>query len=353
MSKRNITSVDVAQRAGVSQSAVSRTFTIGASVSAKTRDKVLTAARELGYRPNAIARSLITSRSRMIGVVMAYLENQFYPGVLEALSGQLQERGYQVLLFTGFKDRNSDPFFEQIMQYQVDGLLLASTSLSSALSEECAKAGIPVVMFNRTTRRRNTSSVTTDNRQGGRHVADFLVAGSHKRYGYVAGVTNSSTNRDREAGFFEGLKTHGITNGISVPGENTMSGAAEAARTLLKRRHPPDAIFVNNDNMAIAVMDVAKSEFGLKVPDDVSIVSYDDTGPASWHGYQLTSYAQPLRPMVDAAVALLMAQLEDNRRNPVHTIIEGHLAVRTSARLPRAAVYDSDDQIIWSPSNVA
>jgi DNA-binding LacI/PurR family transcriptional regulator len=105
--------------------------------------------------------------------------------------------------------------------------------------------------------------------------------------------------------------------------------------------------------MAIAVMDVAKSEFGLKVPDDVSIVSYDNTGPASWHGYQLTSYAQPLRPMVDAAVALLMAQLEDNRRDPVHTIIEGHLAVRTSARLPRAAVYDSDDKIIWSPSNVA
>ena len=111
------------------------------------------------------------------------------------------------------------------------------------------------------------------------------------------------------------------------------------------------AIFVNNDNMAIAVMDVAKGEFGLRVPDDLSIVSYDDTGPANWHGYQLTSYAQPLRPMVDAAVSLLMAQLEGQQPMPVHTVISGHLAVRTSARLPSATVYDRDGNVVWTPNS--
>ena len=114
---------------GVSQSAVSRTFTPGASISSKTRAKVLAAAKELGYRPNAIARSLITNRSRIIAVVMAYLENLFYPDVLEELGRRLAAENYHLLLFTGFKDRDSDPVFDQLMQYRVDGIILASTSL--------------------------------------------------------------------------------------------------------------------------------------------------------------------------------------------------------------------------------
>ena len=157
--KPSVTSSQVADHAGVSQSAVSRTFTPGASISPKTRAKVLAAAKELGYRPNAIARSLITSRSRIIAVVMAYLENLFYPDVLEELGRRLSAENYHVLLFTGFKDRDSDPVFDQLMQYRVDGIILASTSLSSQLSEECTVAGIPVVLFNRTTEKTTASSV--------------------------------------------------------------------------------------------------------------------------------------------------------------------------------------------------
>src|SRR5690606_22341616 len=166
--KPSVTSSMVADHAGVSQSAVSRTFTPGASISSKTRAKVLAAAKELGYRPNAIARSLITNRSRIIAVVMSYLENLFYPDVLEELGRRLAAENYHVLLFTGFMDRDSDPVFDQLMQYRVDGIVLASTSLSSELSEECAAAGIPVVLFNRTTERDVVSSVTSRNREGGR-----------------------------------------------------------------------------------------------------------------------------------------------------------------------------------------
>lgn len=345
--KGRITSVDVARRAGVSQSAVSRTFTPGASVGAKTREKVIAAATALGYRPNAIARSLITSRSRMIGVVMAYLDNQFYPDVLEALGERLQERGYQVLLFTGFKDRDSDPVMGHILQYQVDGLILASTTLSSALAEECAAAGVPIVLINRTTQRDSVSSVTSDNLTGGRAVAEFLVAGGHRRYAYVAGIAKSSTNRDREAGFCEGLEAAGIGELVRVAGHYSEEGAAQAARQLFSRFDPPDAVFCANDHMALSVLDVARHEFGLRVPEDVSIIGYDDVRPAGWKSYSLTTVEQPLDSMVDATIEILMDQIEGESASPRHEVIPGDLVVRGSARLPPSGLLDMDGRRVW------
>jgi DNA-binding LacI/PurR family transcriptional regulator len=342
-----ITSIDVAKLAGVSQSAVSRTFTPGASVAPETRSRVLAAARELGYRPNAIARSLITSRSRMIGVVMAYLDNLFYPDVLEELAERLQDRGYQVLLFTGFKDRDSDPVMGQILQYQVDGLILASTTLSSALSEECAAAGVPIVLFNRTTERDAVSSVTSDNRAGGRRIAEFLVAGGHSRCAFVAGTAASSTNRDRETGFCEGLESAGIWELVRVAGHYSREAAAQAARQLFSRRLRPDAVFCANDHMAVAVLDVARHEFGLSVPEDVSIVGYDDAQPARWPAYALTTVEQPVDEMVDRTLDILMGQIEGADSLPRHEIVPGELVVRRSARLPATGLLDLGGRRVW------
>jgi LacI family transcriptional regulator len=342
-----VTSVDVAQRAGVSQSAVSRTFTPGASVSERTRQKVLSAAGELGYRPNAIARSLITSSSRIIGVVMAYLDNQFYPDVLEALSQRLQARGYQVLLFTGFKDRDSDPVMAQILQYQVDGLILVSTTLSSALSAECAAAGIPIVLLNRTTSHDDVCSVTSDNVRGGWLVADFLLAGGHRTFAYVAGTANSSTNRDRRTGFRDRLQSATVDELTEVDGHYSHPGAAQAARRIFSRKRPPDAVFCANDHMAIALMDVARYEFGLRIPEQVSVVGYDDAGPSGWPSYALTTIEQPLDLMVDKSIDILMGQIEGEQTPTRQEVIEATLVVRNSARLPPSGLEDVDGRRIW------
>lgn len=350
MTQRAVTAEEVARLAGVSQSAVSRTYTPGASVAAKTREKVLAAARQLGYRPNAMARTLITNRSRIIGVVMAYLDNMLYPDVLEKLAAGLQERGYQMLLFTGFKDRHSDPVFEQIMQYRVDGLLLASTTLSSDLSDECTAAGVPVVMFNRTTEHPLCCSVTSDNYDGGRQIAEFLVAGGHRRFAYIAGAAISSTNRDREAGFRDGLRRHGISEIDYGEGNLDTADTRIAARKLFASEDPPDAVFAGSDHMALAVMEIARHEFGLRVPDDVSIVGYDDVGAADWPSFSLTSYTLPLAPMVDAAVDLMMEQIESSSVLSHHRVVLGHLAVRGSARLPGGPVRDRDGTLIWAPA---
>jgi DNA-binding LacI/PurR family transcriptional regulator len=347
--KPGVTSSQVAEHAGVSQSAVSRTFTPGASISPKTRQKVLASAKQLGYRPNAIARSLITNRSRIIAVVMAYLENLFYPDVLEELGRALAAENYHLLLFTGFKDRDSDPVFDQLMQYRVDGIILASTSLSSELSEECATAGIPVVLFNRTTERDAVSSVTTRNKEGGKRIADFLVAGGHKSFAYIAGLENSSTNRDRQQGFVEGLATHGFTDVLVETGNYSRTEAEAAARKIFSRPDRPDALFVANDHMAVAVMDVARHEFGLRIPEDLSIVGYDDVGPARWTSYGITSMSQPLKRMVESTVDILMDQIASGDIEAEHRILNGELVVRTSARLPRTGIFETDGRKVYRP----
>ena len=199
--KRNITSLDVARRAGVSQSAVSRVFTPGASVSSRMSKKVKTAAMELGYRPNVLARSLITGKSRIIGVVVAYLENQFYPQVLELLSHSLQRNGYHVLIFMASTLSDVDSVMEEIFDYQVDGIVLASVDMTSELASRCRTANIPVVLFNRSQDDESLPAVTSDNYAGGRKVAEFLLAGGHERFGYIAGWEGASTQRDRERGF--------------------------------------------------------------------------------------------------------------------------------------------------------
>jgi DNA-binding LacI/PurR family transcriptional regulator len=350
--KGAVTSSQVAEHAGVSQSAVSRTFTPGASISPKTRAKVLASAKALGYRPNAIARSLITNRSRIIAVVMAYLENLFYPDVLEELGRRLAAENYHVLLFTGFKDRDSDPVFDQLMQYRVDGIILASTSLSSELAEECETAGIPVVLFNRTTEKDVASSVTTKNFEGGRLLGEFLVAGGHRTFGYIAGLPNSSTNRDRLAGFETALARHGLDKPIIRIGNYSRPEAEAAARELLSLPERPEAIFVANDHMAVAVMDVARYEFGLAIPEDLSIVGYDDVGPARWPSYGITSVTQPIRGMVEATVDILMDQIASGDIEANHKVISGELIVRTSARLPPAGIVEVDGQHVYRPEGL-
>jgi len=182
MARDAITSLDVARVAGVSQSAVSRVFTPGASVSSAMRERVQQAASQLGYRPNALARSLITGQSRIIGLVLAYLENQFYPLALEKLSRSLQARGFHVLVFfASNSEENIDPVLEEILDYQVDGLIMASTSLSFGLAQRCQDAGVPVVLFNRRQDNETLSYVTSDNRAGGYELAEFLINAGHNR----------------------------------------------------------------------------------------------------------------------------------------------------------------------------
>ena len=334
MAKNSPTSADVARRAKVSQSAVSRTFSPGASVSEKTRQRVLKAATDLGYRPNALARAMISGRSRLIALLVAYLDNQFYPVMLEQLTRSIQAHGYQVLLFMT-DPGDQDNLVQTMLQFQVEGIIMASATLSSKLANECAETGTPVLLFNRYVPSSPTSSVTSDNIEGGRLLAHFLVDGGHKRIAFIAGDENSSTSRDREAGFYKGLAQRGRTVFGRAVGHYTFPGAAQAVRTLCSGRQKPDAIFVANDHMAFSVMDVLRTEMKLRIPEDISVVGYDDVPEAGWGGYGLTTIEQPCRAMVDATVTIMMEQITRKVIERRAAVLPARLVVRGSARLPK------------------
>lgn len=335
MTGTKVTSQQVAERAGVSQSAVSRVFTPGASASQKTVEKVKKAASELGYRPNVLARAMVSGKSRIIGLIVAYLENQFYPEALEKMSNELQKRGYHVLIFLAEQTAgNIDTVVEEILDYQVDGIIAASVAMSSELSERCRAAGIPMVLFNRSQDDPNMSAVTSDNYAGGRKVAEFLLAAGHRKIGHIAGWGGASTQRDREAGFISALAEAGVPLHSRAQGDFAMDKAADAARAMFVS-DPPEAVFVANDHMAIAVIDCLRYELGLRVPQDVSVVGFDDVPAASWPAYNLTTVRQPANRMVADTVGILLDQIEDMSIEPRRIAIDGPLIVRGSARIPK------------------
>jgi DNA-binding LacI/PurR family transcriptional regulator len=329
-------SLDVARRAGVSQSAVSRVFTPGASVSPQMRARVLAAAEALDYRPNALARSLITGRSRLIGLVLAYLDNLYYPLVLERLCAALQAHAYHVMIFIAPQaSTDVERVLAEVLDHQVSGIVMASAALSSTLATRCAEQGVPVVQFNRAQDDSALSAVTSDNVAGGRTLARFLAAGGHQRIAYIAGFADASTQRDREAGFLCGLADAGKSLFARESGNYNFAGAQEATRRMFAKRRRPDAVFVANDHMAIATMDVLRSEFELRVPEDVSVVSYDDSPPAAWASYELTGIRQPTDDMVRAVVEILMERIERAEAPPRRVVLPGTLVVRRSARIPK------------------
>jgi len=333
MANDRITSLQVALRAGVSQSAVSRVFTPGASVSKATREKVLHMANELGYRPNVLARAMITGKSRIIGLVVAYLDNQFYPLAVERLSVALQAKGYHVLVFMASPTIGDvQDVMREILDYQVDGIVLASVSMSSSLAARCNDHGIPVVLFNRDQDDDRMCSVTTDNYQGGWEIGAHLAECGHTRIGYIAGFEGATTQRDRELGFGDALEDAGLSVAVREVGGFDYGLARAAALEMFAGRDRPDAAFVCNDHMAFAVMDALRSKLGLRIPTDVSIAGFDDVPIAAWPAYDLTSYRQPINRMVAQTVDALLTRIGDSKVPPRKDKLAGELILRGSTR---------------------
>jgi DNA-binding LacI/PurR family transcriptional regulator len=335
---RRVTSVDVARLANVSQSAVSRSFNENGKVSAETRAKVLAAARTLGYTPNVMARSLITQRTNMIGLVMADITNPFYPTVLEKFTLRLREMGQQVLLFTVPPDQDADALLPSLLEYQVDAVIITSATLSSDMAWTLARQGRPVILFNRYVPNAGVSAVCCDNVEGGRLVANLLLNGGHKRLAYIAGKSNTSTNIDREKGFTDRLRERGITEWLREQGEYTYESGYEATCRLLRSDAPPSAIFCANDIMALGALDAARAACGKRVPEDVSIIGFDDIPTANWPAYNLTTIRQPVNRMISATLDLLKERLEEPQVEPVLKLLPGVLVARGSALIdPRLA----------------
>lgn len=326
--------VDVARLAGVSQAAVSRTFTPGASVSEATRARVLAAAEQLDYQPNVIARSLIRKSTNMIGLVVMRFTNPFYSRMIRDFTRALQDLGYWTLLLNIAEAGEVEQALPTALQYQVDGLIITSATLSSTLAKACARSGTPVVLFNRYASSDDVHVVRCDNALGGRLVADALLDAGHQRLAFIAGEEGSSTNRDRERGFVERLQERGQVLAFrESAGDYTYEAGHGAAQRLFRADDPPDGIFCASDLIAMGALDVARCELRCRVPEDVSIIGFDDIPMAGWPGYHLTTVRQPVEEMVQATIQVLIQAIESTSLEPVIHVIAPTLVSRSSARV--------------------
>ena len=331
---KRITSFDVAQRADVSQSTVSRVLSNDQRMTLETREKVLEAARELGYQPNAMARSLITQRSQIIGLVTSDLSNPFFPHVLEVFTERLHAQGWMVLLFTTGRGESIDDLLPSVLAYQVDGLIIASAGLSSTIAETCLQRGVPVVLFNRYALTSGASAVVCDNIAGGRAIADLLLDAGCSRPAYIAGREDSSTNRDRERGFRERLHERGASKLLREPGTYSYEAGFVAAKRLLEMRSAPDAIFCANDITALGALDAARA-LKWRVPEDLAVVGFDDIPAASWGAHNLTTVRQPVSEMIDLSIQILLERIENPKLQPSTHFLPGTLIERASVRAKR------------------
>ncbi len=330
--KKRVTSYDVAQAAGVSQSAVSRAFRPGLSVSNKTRDMVMKAAKKLGYKPNAIARMLITQRSGMVAVIISSTSTLVYPELLSRITEQLSEHNVKVLLFTLDESEQLDELLEQIWVYQVDGVIALAAHFDYRDIAQFEEHQIPVVLYNRQVTDYPVNTVCVDHDQGLKQLVDLLIGGGHKRFLVLSGPTRSDVANERRSLALAHLARHGFEDVPVLYGDFSYQSGKDLFAEWMRDHAAPDAVICSNDSMAIGCIDEARGGQGIKVPEQLSVVGFDGIHAAFWSGYELTTIRQPVNQMAKAAVGILMERIEHPDALPEKRVLSGTLITGSSAR---------------------
>lgn len=321
----------ISRLAGVSPSTVSRALKGDPRISEKTRAVVAALAAEHGYTPNAMARGLVTRTSGVVGIVLGDLKNPFYAELFESLHERLAAIGkYPMLLHVGGETLDSEGI-KPIQQYQMDGCIIAAARLSSKAAATCATNQLPMVMINRVARI-HSCTVSCDNYAGGVMAGELLIRAKHQRIAFIAGREDTSTSEDRESGLRRALRKAALDLAGWSRGHYTYEGGFAAAEELLATSRP-DAIFAANDIMALGAID-AIYKSGLRVPDDISVIGFDDIRQARWRHYELTTIAQPVEAMITRALALLVERMDNPDLSGESISIQGEVRLRRSARLP-------------------
>ncbi|MCK0126268.1 LacI family transcriptional regulator [Gelidibacter sp. F2691] len=327
-----VTLKEVAEHAGVSRSAVSRTFTDGASVSDKMRRKVETAARALGYSPNALASSLTTGRTKLIGLVSNNFHNPIFLEVFDLFTRGLQDRGLRPLLVNLTDETDPEHSVRMLRQYSVDGVVVASSTLPPGFSKAFRDAGVPVVhSFGRYSSTPQVHVVGIDNVECGRMAARSLIARGYENVAFLGGPESATSTQDRLSGFMSEFPAH---PNVRVSHSFADAYSFEAGRREMLRLlpdSPAQAYFCGDDVLSIGALS-AVSDSGLSVPDDIGILGLNDMEMARWENIDLTTIHQPIRQIVTSSIELMVAMLDEPDRYPEARIFPCSIVERGTLR---------------------
>lgn len=323
------TSKDVAKVAGVSQTTVSRVLSNHAMVNAETRERVLRAMEKIGYRPNLAARAMKTSQLGMVGVVVARLSNPLYPELLQYLGAALLSSGRQMVVWHS-ESGGEDAALNAASQGLIDGVVFAAATAASVRCIIAMSRLVPVVLVHRGIESLDVDQIEVDNLGGGRLVADYFLHAGRKRPAIIAGDRTINTVRSREDGFCAAMQAAGM---IGHPRHRVEFASYEQGYRVAKELAATatlDSVFCVNDVIALGCMDGFR-DYGLRIPEDVWVVGYDDVAMARWSSFDLTTVAQPLHQMAELAAAKLSDRLAaSGPPGLAHVVLPSPLIVRGS-----------------------
>lgn len=326
------TTATISEMLGVSKSTISRALKDDPRISEDTRRKIKSLAVELGYTPNAMARDLALNKRGIVGFVLSEADNYFYQEHVQDFVKKVSGRGMQTMVFQVAADRTIEDILPDMLQYRLAGcIVIPQVNVTEAAIDTCRRNGIVTVLLNRIFRNSAANSVLSNHASGSYRLTRMLIDAGHRRITFVAG-TPTPTFRDREAGFLEALTDSGLEPFERIEGKFDFGETYKATVDHFRSGHVPDAVAAANDLMAFAVIDAAR-ECRLRVPEDVSVVGFDNSRIGAWPSYDLTTIAQPISQIYDRGLDLICSELAASA-SPEHVFIDGTLIIRGSARLP-------------------
>ena len=323
-----VTAADVAERAGVSRSAVSRTFTPGASVSSEARARILDAAGHLGYRVNRLAQSLNQARSNVIGLVGTDLQQPFHAELLATLSAALLADGFQCMLLNAANAcHDMTALIARVLEYRVAAIVVMTGTPPSRIVEECLNNGVPVVLVNKLLPKLAVDTVIADHAAGGRLAAEHLLAAGCRRLAVVSSGARTVSLVERIEAFCARAVAGGMKAHVWQQGAMTDYHTGREAARALVAKSGIDGVFCVTDLLAMGFLDATRFECGRRVPEDLSVIGFDDIPQAAWSAYRLTTFRQPVG---DLAAAVMSVIRSAEGSSPRHGLIK--VPVRLIAR---------------------
>ena len=325
---------DIADAAGVTIATASRSLNGSYGVSPSTRERVLDVASRLRYRPNRLARGLVTGRSQILGLIISDIRNPFFSEVARGVEDAAYSAGCDVVLCNSDLDsQKQNHYISSLMAKSVDGIIMNSvTALREAEQERLAKSGVPVVLLNRCSAHLQFSTVSADNEQGGRLAAEYFLRLGHRRLGHLTGPRQHGNLSQRAQAFLKAIRESNSAASVAVlHGVHTLAGGHAMALKLFREKQDVTAIFAANDAVAFGVLKAA-IEYGVRVPKDVSLIGFDNVDFAAIVGPPLTTIHQSRYEIGQAAVDILLRLAKGKDKSPENRVLGVELIERDSVR---------------------